>query len=69
MPMFDYSCKACNHKFEDLVKHADDLVPCPKCGSEDVIKHMGAPSFDLRGPGFYSVDYGPTKPKNGQGDK
>lgn len=33
MPMFEYRCAECGHKFEELVSSADDFVECPKCHS------------------------------------
>lgn len=40
MPIFEFLCKACNHKFATLVgMTADgDRVECPKCGSPDAQK-------------------------------
>jgi len=32
MPIFDYVCKNCGNRFEELVKKYDDTVVCPKCG-------------------------------------
>lgn len=32
MPILQYRCTACNHRFEELVKKFDDSVVCPKCG-------------------------------------
>jgi putative FmdB family regulatory protein len=39
MPLYDYQCKACKKKFEELRRYSDTKpVKCPKCGSEDVEK-------------------------------
>jgi putative FmdB family regulatory protein len=32
MPIYDYSCQACKHPFEALVR-ADTTPTCPACGS------------------------------------
>lgn len=32
MPILQYRCKSCSHRFEELVKKFDDAVQCPKCG-------------------------------------
>jgi putative FmdB family regulatory protein len=32
MPIYDYQCRACRHRFELLVK-PDEKVNCPKCGA------------------------------------
>ncbi len=35
MPIYEYACKECDHRFEKLVKSAAaaDKAACPKCGS------------------------------------
>lgn len=35
MPMYDYQCTECDHKFEKIVLKYDTeaTVECPKCGS------------------------------------
>lgn len=33
MPIFEYKCKECGKKFEELVAGGDTKVPCPECGS------------------------------------
>jgi putative FmdB family regulatory protein len=40
MPMFEYVCRACGERFEEL-RSADPADPrpvCPECGSEEVVK-------------------------------
>lgn len=34
MPMYEYRCKRCNHKFERLVSYENRETPgdCPECG-------------------------------------
>jgi len=33
MPLFEYDCEECGHRFEALVFRPDEEVECPKCGS------------------------------------
>jgi putative FmdB family regulatory protein len=33
MPIYDYQCKKCGHRFEQLVK-AGETPDCPKCGAK-----------------------------------
>ncbi len=35
MPIYDYQCKRCGQRFEELVK-PDETPPCPKCGAARV---------------------------------
>ena len=39
MPIYEYTCSTCEHRFEELVS-ADGrtLVACPECSSSDVTK-------------------------------
>ncbi len=37
MPLYEYSCRACGHQFELLVRHGIEPV-CPACRAEDVEK-------------------------------
>lgn len=39
MPLYEYSCPACGHAFEELTRSADaDKAKCPKCGKKAVRK-------------------------------
>jgi putative FmdB family regulatory protein len=42
MPIYEYVCKGCEHRFEKLVKSptAADRVECPKCGSGKTMRAM-----------------------------
>jgi len=42
MPLFEYICLKCNHKFEELVMHSDDEVKCPECGNDLVTKQLSS---------------------------
>lgn len=40
MPLFEFRCESCGHKFSDLVGMTADSAPspCPKCGSAQAKK-------------------------------
>ena len=39
MPIFEYACRACDHRFEELVSSSGGtIVACPECTSGDVQK-------------------------------
>ena len=40
MPIYEYCCKRCNHRFEDLVKAVGVrvVVVCPECDNRDVMR-------------------------------
>lgn len=57
MPLYEYQCDACHHRFETIQKFSDaPLTACPKCGSA-VRKLQSAPAFHLKGEGWYVTDY------------
>jgi putative FmdB family regulatory protein len=57
MPLYEYECDACHHRFEVIQKMSDPLVEiCPKCGSK-VHKLHSAPAIQFKGSGFYITDY------------
>jgi putative FmdB family regulatory protein len=58
MPLYEYVCDACGHRFEVIRKFSDaPLDRCPKCGGP-IHKLQSAPAFHLKGTGWYITDYG-----------
>ena len=57
MPLYEYECEACGHRFEKIQKFSDPpLEQCPKCGGA-VHKLQSAPAFQFKGSGWYITDY------------
>ena len=57
MPLYEYQCDACGHKFEKIQKFSDPLETiCPKCGGV-IRKLMSSPAIQFKGSGFYITDY------------
>jgi putative FmdB family regulatory protein len=57
MPLYDYKCQKCGHRFEKIQKFSDGPVrKCPECGGK-VEKMISAPAFHFKGSGFYKTDY------------
>ena len=60
MPLYEYECDACGHRFEVIQKYSDPPVEtCPSCGSK-VHKLQSAPAFQFKGTGWYVTDYAKT---------
>jgi putative FmdB family regulatory protein len=36
MPIYEYACRACQSRFERLVRAFGEKVACPGCGAQDV---------------------------------
>ena len=64
MPLYEYQCDACAHRFEVIQKFSDAPIDvCPKCGGA-VKKLLSSPAIQFKGSGFYITDY----PKSGKSD-
>jgi putative FmdB family regulatory protein len=58
MPLYEYECEACGHRFEKIQKYSDPLADtCPKCGAGPVRKLFSSPAIQFKGSGFYITDY------------
>ncbi len=61
MPLYEYVCKKCKHRFEKIQKFSDRLVKkCPECGGP-VERPLTAPAVHFKGSGFYVNDYNARK--------
>ena len=57
MPIYDYRCIACAHRFEARQSFNDDPVAqCPACG-ENSERLITAVAVHFKGSGFYKTDY------------
>ena len=57
MPLYEYQCKKCKHRFEKIRKFSDRPVKkCPECGGP-VEQLLSAPAVQFKGSGWYVTDY------------
>ena len=57
MPLYEYQCKKCKHRFEKIQKFSDRPVKkCPECGGP-VEKLLSSPAGQFKGSGWYVTDY------------
>jgi len=57
MPLYEYQCKKCGHRFEKIQKFSDKPVKkCPECGGP-VEQTISAPAVQFKGSGWYVTDY------------
>jgi len=58
MPVYEYTCPDCGHRFEELVSSvaARDQVECPKCGGKKPTRQMSV--FAAREGGSASAPVG-----------
>jgi putative FmdB family regulatory protein len=63
MPVYEYECSACSHRFEEWQKINDKPVKvCPKCKARKVERLISHTSFQLKGGGWYGDLYASQKP-------
>ena len=64
MPLHEYKCKKCKHKFEKIQKFSDrPLRKCPECsGPLEQVLH--APAVQFKGTGWYVTDYAANSEKS-----
>ncbi len=66
MPIYEYQCASCAHRFEVKQSIKDDPIKeCVRCGKE-VTKLISPPAIMFKGSGWYITDYS-DKMKPGSG--
>jgi putative FmdB family regulatory protein len=69
MPLYEYQCKKCAHRFERIQKFSDKPVrKCPQCGGV-VEQLISAPAVQFKGTGWYVTDYARKSSRGGQDGK
>lgn len=57
MPLYEYECNDCEHRFERIRKFSDPpLSTCPVCNGA-VRKLLSPPAIQFKGSGWYVTDY------------
>jgi putative FmdB family regulatory protein len=57
MPLYEYECKKCKHRFEEIRKFSDKQpTKCPECGGP-IEQVISAPAVQFKGSGWYVTDY------------
>jgi putative FmdB family regulatory protein len=71
MPLYEYLCQKCGHRFERIQKFSDKIVTkCAECGGR-VERVISAPAVQFKGSGWYVTDYANKSgaPSNADGGK
>ncbi len=64
MPIYEYRCESCGHLHDALQKVSDPhLSDCPECAAPALKRLISAPSFRLKGSGWYETDFKSDKEK------
>jgi putative FmdB family regulatory protein len=68
MPLYEYQCETCQHRFEKIQKFSDPPPDaCPKCAGP-VRKLFSSPAIQFKGTGWYITDYAKKSSDGGQSD-
>ena len=71
MPLYEYQCGACGHRFEIIQKFSDGPPEaCRQCGKGPLQRLQSSPAFQFKGTGWYVTDYaGKGKSGGDSGEK
>lgn len=57
MPLYEYKCAKCGHKFEKIEHYgASEVKKCPKCGGK-AERQIAPSAIQFKGTGWYVTDY------------
>ena len=56
MPLYEYKCRDCSHRFERVHSYRARAPRCPDCGGRSE-RQLSAPAIQFKGSGFYITDY------------
>jgi len=72
LPLYEYKCAKCGHRFEKIENFsAPEVKKCPKCGKK-AERQVSPSALQFKGSGWYVNDYGgkgdAAKSGDGSGD-
>jgi putative FmdB family regulatory protein len=69
MPIYEYECKKCHHRFDLRRRFGEDgSAECPICGKEAVRIFTAVPVI-FKGSGFYITDHRGANPASSEESK
>lgn len=69
MPLYEYLCEKCGHRFEKIQKFSDKMLKkCPECGGK-IEQVISAPAVQFKGSGWYVTDYAKKSSASGADGK
>lgn len=58
MPIYEFQCESCEHRFEKLMRFSAAPPACPTCEHSQCKKLVSSSGFILKGGGWYKDHYG-----------
>jgi putative FmdB family regulatory protein len=68
MPIYEYACRGCAHKFEQLVR-TGDTPACPSCKSSDLERLLSSSAISSDNTRQLSINKARARAKVAQRDK
>jgi putative FmdB family regulatory protein len=69
LPLYEYRCTQCSHRFDKIQKFNDQPeTVCPRCGGA-LERPLTAPALQFKGAGWYVNDYAAKPAAGGNSDK
>jgi len=50
MPIYEFHCRACDSRFETLLRNSSESASCKQCGSDDLQKLISAHAIGSGAP-------------------
>jgi putative FmdB family regulatory protein len=66
MPLYEYTCRKCDHAFETLV-FGEEEVECPECHSQQLERQWSVPAQPHSGKDSLPMSCNPNLPPCGPG--
>jgi len=67
VPLYEFECEKCHHRFEKIQSVSAPDPKCEKCGSK-VERLIHAPAVQFKGSGWYVTDYAKSGNAKGKSD-
>ena len=58
VPIYEFQCESCGHRFEKLMRISAEPPACPDCAHAQCKKLVSSSGFILKGGGWYKDHYG-----------
>jgi putative FmdB family regulatory protein len=68
VPLYEFECQKCHHRFEKIQSVSAPDPKCEKCGSK-VERLLHAPAVQFKGSGWYATDYAKSANSKGKSEE
>jgi len=69
MPIYEYECRQCGHRFEYLVLRSSPAAACPSCGNQDLTQLLSPSAVSSEGKRQANLDAAHKKAAGARKDR